>query len=88
MRHNSSAILVCQNSFLDGQTSRLKHPLHMGVYKLREAREVLLRFIGTIDAIAPAPRAGPNGLVRLFGCCTSDDAGVWLKALPAQIAFT
>jgi hypothetical protein len=82
-----TAVSVCQSEFDRGRAARVNHPLHQGHYKLREELNRLDRRSATLAAIADYRSNGATGHVRVLGCCTSDDAAVWLKRQPAEIAF-
>jgi hypothetical protein len=80
----------CQKAFDDGAADRLKYPLRSGGYKLNERRWKLARCEETIEAINKLivhQRSGVRGPPLPLGLCTTDDAGLWLKRLPQQIAY-
>lgn len=75
----------CQSAFEAGRLQRSRHPLQAGDYKLRDAEDGLRRGLETVTR-AMADRTVGGGRPRCFGCCTSDELGVWLKRQPGYIA--
>ena len=76
----------CQDAFNTGTADRATYPLHSGIYKLRDARNNLNRCADTVANISAYQREGPDAGRGWFGCCTHEDADVWLKSLPEVLA--
>jgi hypothetical protein len=78
---------TCHEAFQRGLDDRKAYPLTLGDYKIRETLRDLQRISETITKIAADHRFKVRGYGRYFGCCTSDDAAVWLKRRPQNIAY-
>ncbi len=78
---------TCHEAFQRGLDDRKAYPLTLGDYKIRESLRGLGRISETITKIAEDLKFKRRGYYRYFGACTSDDADVWLKSVPAQLAL-
>ena len=78
--------LACRVAYDHAVAGRAAHPLRMGNYKLRESRANLDRMLETLEYVKAHRLSGQSGYGRYFGCCTSDDAAIWIKGLPAGLA--
>ncbi len=76
----------CRDAFHTGTADRATYPLHSGIYKLRETRNRLDRYAETVANVGAYQRREPGAGRGLFGCCTNEDAAVWLKRLPGFLA--
>ena len=75
----------CLEAFDDGVRSRLKYPLHMGLYKLSESyrriqhsRDEVVRVAGVVNG-----KRNPFSLRS----CTNEDKAYWLRDVPTNVAF-
>ncbi len=78
---------TCHEAFQRGLDDRKAYPLTLGDYKIRESLRGLGRISETLRNIAEDLKFKRRGYYRYFGVCTSDDADVWLKSVPAQLAL-
>jgi len=78
---------TCHEAFQRGLDDRKAYPLTLGDYKIRESLRGLQRISETLRNIAEDLKFKRRGYYRYFGVCTSDDADVWLKSVPAQLAL-
>ena len=77
--------LNCLDSFKDGQDARVLYPLESGRYKLRERRNEFVLYLDVLSRI----RSFVQGKCRAsqFQRCTADDKYIWLREMPAYIAY-
>lgn len=77
--------LNCLDSFKDGQDARVLYPLKSGRYKLRERRNEFALYLDVLSRI----RSFVQGKCRAsqFQRCTADDKYIWLREMPAYIAY-
>jgi hypothetical protein len=77
--------LNCLDSFKDGQDARVLYPLKSGRYKLRERRYEWVLCQEEMSRI----RSFVQGKFRAsqFQRCTDDDKHIWLREMPAYIAY-
>ena len=75
----------CQEAFEDGIQTRLKYPLGMGLYKLRESYERIRNSGGEVGRIAAVINKKRNPLS--LRSCTNEDKAYWLRDLPTNVAY-
>ena len=78
---------TCQDAFQRGLQNRKAYPLSSGARRLRESLDGPQHVSETLRNIAADLKLKARDYERYFGACTSDDADVWLKSVPAQLAF-
>ena len=78
---------TCQDAFQRGLQNRKAYPLSSGARRLRESLDGPQHVSETLRNIAADLKPKARDYERYFGACTSDDADVWLKSVPAQLAF-
>jgi hypothetical protein len=78
---------TCHEAFERGLEDRKAYTLSSGARRLRESLDGPQRISETLRNIAADIRCKGHGYSRLFGSCTSDDAAVWLKRRPQNIAY-
>ena len=76
-----------KQAFFEGHNARSAHPLHKGVYKLRESKWKLERALRDVTTIT---RYKTNNwqLPYAMESCMGDEAASWLKAVPTIITRT
>jgi len=75
----------CLEAFDDGIQTRLKYPLGMGLYKLRESYERIRNSGGEVERIAEVINKKRNPLS--LRSCTNEDKAYWLRDLPTNVAY-
>lgn len=77
--------LTCEQTFQHALAERRKHPLPSGRYKLEEAYRDLCEVENEISRIADvrSKHASRHALRH----CTTDDIYVWVRSIPAHIAW-
>ena len=78
---------TCHEAFQRGLDDRKAYALSSGARRLRESLDGPQRISETLRNIAEDLKFKRRGYYRYFGVCTSDDADVWLKSVPAQLAL-
>jgi hypothetical protein len=78
---------TCQDAFQRGLQNRKAYPLSSGARRLKESLDAPQHVSETLRNIAADLKLKARDYERYFGACTSDDADVWLKSVPAQLAF-
>ena len=78
---------TCQDAFQWGLQNRKAYPLSSGARRLKESLDGPQRISETLRNIAEDLKFKRRGGERYLGACTSDDVDVWLKSVPAQLAF-
>ena len=78
---------TCHEAFQRGLEDRKAYALSSGARRLRESLDGPQRISETLSNIAEDLKFKRRGYERYLGACTSDDADVWLKFVPAQLTF-
>jgi hypothetical protein len=75
---------TCIESLRDGQLTRKKSPLFQGCYKLKEAITEFSNISAELDRIKAVrlKKESPYTLRH----CTSEDAHIWIRKIPAHVA--
>jgi hypothetical protein len=75
----------CEREYKKGFAKRQKYPLREGSPKLNETVSEINRQIKAIDRIIAWKQGYQDSSFYL--CCTSSDCHIWLKNLPAHLAW-
>ena len=75
----------CFDSFKDGQDARVLYPLKSGRYKLRERRNEFVLYLDVLSRIRSFVQG--KGQASQLRRCTADDKYIWLREMPAYIAY-
>ena len=78
---------TCYEAFQRGLDDRKAYNLSSGARRLSEALDAPQRISATIANIAAYRKFKRRGGGRPLGSCTSDDAALWLKRRPQNIAY-
>jgi hypothetical protein len=78
---------TCHEAFKRGLQDRKAYPLSSGARRLKESLDGPQRISETLHNIAADLKLKARDYERYFGACTSDDAAVWLRSVPAQITY-
>ena len=78
---------TCHDAFQRGLDDRKAYNLSSGARRLGESLDAPQRISATIANIAAYRKFKRRGGGRPLGCCTSDDAALWLKRRPQDIAY-
>ena len=78
---------TCYEAFQRGLDDRKAYNLSSGARRLSESLDAPQRISATIANIAAYRKFKRRGGGRPLGSCTSDDAALWLKRRPQNIAY-
>jgi hypothetical protein len=78
---------TCYEAFQRGLDDRKAYNLSSGARRLGESLDAPQRASETITNIAAYRKFKRRGGGRPLGCCTSNDAALWLKRRPQNIAY-